>query len=295
MGLHAFETEPEHCSVYRMQFGTDLPKLYGFADRWNMPIARHRRVLGSGVEFRGVDHYVLTSHIGGAAARRWDRRSSPARPGAFSLQRPGSSGKFASDGRVDYAHFYFRQSLLCEVSEEAGLARAAEPDDFFAVHDPAWSRDAEAYLLRALDRRDPPTPMEMDGRAYFVILGLLRAALQREDLLASGLDGVERADMRRVIREMERRLAEPLRLTELAATVGMSPFHFARVFKATTGEPPAQFLLRRRVEVAVDLIRDSTLSLAEIAARSGFSSQSHMTRRVHLQTGRTPTQIRSGP
>ncbi len=294
MGLHAFETEPEHCSVYRTHFGTEQPKLLGFADRWNMPIARHRRVLGSGVEFRGVDHYVLTSHLGGGAARRSDVGAAPARRGALSLQRPGSGGRFASHGPVDYAHFYFRQSLLCEVSEEAGLARAAEPDDIFAVNDPAWSRDAEAYLLRALDRRDPPTPLEMDGRAYFVILGLLRAVLQREDLLTSGVSGIERADMRRVLREMESRLAEPLRLTELAAIVGMSPFHFARVFKAATGEPPAHFLMRRRIEVAIDLIRDSTLGFAEIAFRTGFSSQSHMTRRVRLQTDKTPTQIRSG-
>ncbi len=295
MGIHAFGHEPEHCEVYRAHVGPNMPPIYGLEEGWNMPVARHRRALGHGMFFRGVDHYVLTYHIAGAPARRLEATPLPtARQGALSLQRPQSAGKFSSTGVVEYGHFYFKQSLLCEVAEEAGLAHFAEPEDFFAITDQAAARDAEAYLHRAMDAADPPTSIEMDGRSYLIALGILRATQKRAEL--RGLDAAEvaRADLRRVLAAIEDRLSEPLRLSDLSELLGMSPFHFARVFKEHVGEPPAQYLQRRRAERAVEMIRSSDLALSEIAFRTGFSSQSHMTRHVKAAAGTTPGKLRSG-
>lgn len=293
MGLHAFNREPQHCLRYRQHAGPDLPPLHGLAERWNVPAARHRRVLGPGAEFRAVDHYVLTWHIGGAQVRRedWSTPASASK-GALSLQRPGSGGRFSSQGLVDYGHFYFKQSLICEVADEAGLAGAVEPEDFFAVVDDAAAAAAEAYLARAVDQVDPPSALEMDSRGYLLVLGLLRAVLRRGDLLADDTAPGTRSDLRRVLAEIEARLGETLRLSDLAKLIDMSPFHFARLFRREIGEPPAEYVQRRRTERAVELIRSSPLSLAEIAYQTGFSSQSHMTRRVRSLTGTTPRKIR---
>ncbi len=56
MGLHAFAKEPQHCQLYRALMGPRLPTLPGFAERWTVPLMRHRNALGDGATFPGVDH-----------------------------------------------------------------------------------------------------------------------------------------------------------------------------------------------------------------------------------------------
>jgi AraC family transcriptional regulator len=72
-------------------------------------------------------------------------------------------------------------------------------------------------------------------------------------------------------------LGEDLRLAEIAAEARLSPFHFCRSFKATTGLTPAQWLLHKRVQRAVELLRDTDLPLAEIALEVGYANQSAFT------------------
>jgi AraC family transcriptional regulator len=293
MGLHAFTSQPEHCEIYRAHLGPNVPRVFGLDELWNMPVSRHRRSLGAGMEFRGVNHYVLTYHMGGPKARRADARdAADARTGALSLQQPMSGGLFSSKGVVEYGHFYFKQSLICEVAGELGLGIVAEPEDFFALQHPAWGRDVEAYIFRALDFDDPPSSIEMDGRAYIIIVGLLRAALKRSDLTDKLKTTTRRRDVCKVVEAIDDRIAEPLRLSELAGILDMSPFHFARVFKEATGLPPAQYIMRRRTERAIEMLEKTSMPLSELSFRAGFSSQSHMTRHVKQMTGKTPTTLR---
>jgi AraC family transcriptional regulator len=80
----------------------------------------------------------------------------------------------------------------------------------------------------------------------------------------------------------------------MAALVHLSPYHFARQFKATTGLPPHRYLIARRVERAQHLLRkDDELELAEIALRAGFSDQSKFSFHFKRITGLTPGQFRT--
>src|SRR5262249_47551930 len=67
-------------------------------------------------------------------------------------------------------------------------------------------------------------------------------------------------------------------LGELAAVARPSPYHFARQFKAAPGLPPHQYVILRRVERAKQLLQRCDLSLAEVAALTGFSDQSQLSR-----------------
>jgi AraC family transcriptional regulator len=100
--------------------------------------------------------------------------------------------------------------------------------------------------------------------------------------------------LRRIAEHIDRNLDAPLSLQELSALAGLSVFHFARTFKERTGLSPHQYVLRRRVERAKELLSTSRASLAEIALRCGFSHQSHFTRAFHLLSGMTPTRWREG-
>ena len=82
-------------------------------------------------------------------------------------------------------------------------------------------------------------------------------------------------------------------LERMAAVAHLSPYHFARQFKATTGLPPHQYVIARRVERAQHLLRqDSELGLAEVALRVGFLHQSHFSFHFKRIVGVTPGQFR---
>jgi AraC family transcriptional regulator len=86
-------------------------------------------------------------------------------------------------------------------------------------------------------------------------------------------------------------LHQDLKLDELAAIAQLSPYHFLRLFKQSMGITPHQYILQRRLNQAKHLLQQSELSIVEIAARTGFSDQSHLTRSFKRMMGMTPKQL----
>ena len=79
-------------------------------------------------------------------------------------------------------------------------------------------------------------------------------------------------------------LDEPIEVATLADIAGRSPFHFTRVFVRCVGLTPHRYIVHLRMRRAIELIRDGRMGLAEIAARTGFADQSHLSRwarRIH--------------
>jgi len=99
--------------------------------------------------------------------------------------------------------------------------------------------------------------------------------------------------LRRVMEYVQENLQRDLRLAELSALVHMSPYHFARLFKQSTGVPPHRFLVRRRIDAARALLAAQTAPIAEIAQLVGFRTPSHFTTTFRRVTGMTPSAYRS--
>ena len=79
-------------------------------------------------------------------------------------------------------------------------------------------------------------------------------------------------------------LEEPIEVAALADIAGRSPFHFTRVFTRSVGLTPHRYVVHLRLHRAIELVRAGEAGLAEIAARTGFADQSHLSRwvrRVH--------------
>jgi AraC family transcriptional regulator len=97
-----------------------------------------------------------------------------------------------------------------------------------------------------------------------------------------------------VVEYIEEHLDGGPTLAEMAAVVGLNPYHFARQFKAATGLPPHQYVIARRVERAKQLLQAGTnLSLAEVALRAGFSDQSQCSHHLKRLFGVTPGRFRT--
>ncbi len=104
--------------------------------------------------------------------------------------------------------------------------------------------------------------------------------------------GGEDARVRAAIEFMRDNLHLPLSLADLAGSAGLSPYHFLRVFRASTGLPPRRFLTRMRVDVARRRLEDSDLSVTDIARQCGFSSASQFSTAFRRETGMAPRAFR---
>ncbi|MCD4535804.1 AraC family transcriptional regulator [Nocardioides sp. cx-169] len=91
---------------------------------------------------------------------------------------------------------------------------------------------------------------------------------------------------------MDRTYAEPLDVGRLAAAALMSPAHFAREFKRVFGEPPHRYLLRRRIERAMFLLRTRDRPVGEICHRVGFTSIGTFGRVFRRLVGCSPSAFR---
>lgn len=100
--------------------------------------------------------------------------------------------------------------------------------------------------------------------------------------------GLTPRQLSRVRDYVEAHLSVRIAVTELADVAGLSESWFTRAFKQTTGLPPHQWVLRRRLARAQGLLEASDLSLAEIACAVGFADQAHLTRSFRSATGVTP-------
>jgi transcriptional regulator GlxA family with amidase domain len=88
------------------------------------------------------------------------------------------------------------------------------------------------------------------------------------------------------------RYAEPLDLDALARAAHVSKYHFGRSFAAAYGETPMQYLSRRRIERAQDLLRSANLTITEVCMLVGFSSLGSFSARFRELVGESPSQYR---
>jgi AraC family transcriptional regulator len=123
----------------------------------------------------------------------------------------------------------------------------------------------------------------------------LRAA---EKTAAAGTSGrpvraLQKWRLKRVFEYVDIHLSNKITLLDLAAVAGLSRMHFASQFRMATGLRPHEFILRRRIRRAEELLRNSRMAIAEIALTVGFQTQAHFTTVFKRFAGCTPRQWRA--
>jgi len=99
--------------------------------------------------------------------------------------------------------------------------------------------------------------------------------------------------LRRVAQYIQQNLDKDLSLAELAAVAYMSPYHFARLFKDSTGVPPHRFVVRQRIARARGVLASPELSIAQVSRMVGFRTPSHFATVFRRVLGITPGAYRT--
>lgn len=208
---------------------------------------------------------------------------------------PGSAiTQWQHNGHPEILQVYLRQSVYeSVVNEMYGCdAAAAELVPRFAMMDPLLEQLAIAITTSLRDGTAEDS-LYIDTLAQMMAAHLARhhSTRSRPVRLATPLR-ISGWKMRRLIEFIEENLDGDLSLEAMAAEVRVSPLYLARAFKTAVGQSPHQYVLRRRLERAKELLRNTDRPIVDVALSAGFSSQSHLSNWFLRDVGVSPAAYR---
>ncbi|GGC85899.1 AraC family transcriptional regulator [Undibacterium terreum] len=109
---------------------------------------------------------------------------------------------------------------------------------------------------------------------------------------SASLGGLPRYKVRRAIDFVRDHYRDDIGFRDIAGQLDMSPFHFARMFRHSTGDSPHQFITRCRIDAAKKMLIEDDMAIVDVAFAVGYKSQSYFTTRFALLVGMTPAAFR---
>jgi AraC-like DNA-binding protein len=116
-----------------------------------------------------------------------------------------------------------------------------------------------------------------DALSTAIVARLLSATLRSHSTKRPSGSGLPKWRLKRAIDYIEAHLAETVSLADIASSTGLTRMHFAAQFKAATGLRPHEYLLRRRIERAQEMLVGDGMPVVDVALSVGFQTQSHFT------------------
>jgi len=213
--------------------------------------------------------------------------------GSINVVPAGSSVQWEREGSMDLLFIYLEPSLVARVAAESfelDSNRTALPP-LSGLNVPEL-RSAMLAMNAELRAGAVGDSLLAESFANVLAIHLIRHITGRRKLKASADGVLPRPKLRLVVEYIMENLEGTPTLEQMAAVVHLSPYHFARQFKAATGLAPHQYVIARRVERAQELLRtDREVGMAEVAFRSGFANQSHFCLHFKRIVGVTPRQF----
>lgn len=220
-------------------------------------------------------------------------RSSPPPADTVVVVPAGRPARWRWRGRITSLHVFLEPGVVERTAAEAfGIdpAKVVVP----AV-DAAYLPPLRAAMLAVGDELTSSAAgggIVSEALANLLAVHLVRYAVTPR--VPKGKDGrLPRTRLNKVVEFVETHLDADLTLARMAAVAGLSVYHFARQFRTATGETAHDYVVRRRVERARELLRAGKIPLAEVAAVAGFADQSQFTRHFKRVVGVTPGRFRT--
>src|SRR6516162_4968027 len=211
----------------------------------------------------------------------------PSHQSYFARMNPGKNG---------FAHALYvvaERALVNEVAADVGVhPDSAELVGQHGVIDPALLHIAMA-LRDGLRVGRAEDAMYGESLSLALAVHLLRKYAAVPADLQRLRGGLSQEKLKLAVEYIQDRLESGLSVSGIARAVHMSPFHFARLFKQSTGKSPYQYVVHARAKRAKDMLKSGKFSIIEIAYRLGFADQSHMTRQLKDVLGATPKMLQA--
>ncbi len=222
-----------------------------------------------------------------AGSRRWSRQYFPGNTALLPAMVPYAARweGFKATG------LFLDPDLLSAASGEPPGTRI-ELRPAVAPQNDALLADLVLTLRREVQAGFPGGALYGESLGVAIAAHIVRGYAVASCCAADPRGGLPPDELRRIEEYVEENLARSLSLHELSQQLGMNVYFFVRSFKRSTGLPPHQYVLRRRVERAKEFLLDPGISIADIALRCGFATQSHLTATFNRLTNVTPGEYR---
>ncbi|TCV69890.1 helix-turn-helix domain-containing protein [Pseudomonas fluorescens] len=187
-------------------------------------------------------------------------------------------------------HVYLGLALLERAIAEAG-GGAIQLREVSGGRDDVLSALLE-QIREELSRRGETSALLVQGVAQCVAVHLARHYMDAGAEDMSGRNALPAFKLKRVIQLMEQHLAEPFNLGDLARAIGLSEYHFSRLFKRATGRSPSQYFIHLRMTRARQLLIETERSIIDIGLEVGYGSASHFSQVFRREVGVAPSHYR---
>ena len=240
---------------------------------------------------RRQTHHVLTLLRTGTCAIEQGRRRTALDPCTALLHRPGATYRtHHPHGHGDAGwSLAFSESVADELLRHGPAPR---PSRAITIAPSALAPQVLALQRARLGRPDDPLSLE---EASLDLLRRVLAAPER-GRAEGGRAGSARPSRRRLAERAAElagaRFRERLRLGEVAAELGCSPCHLARVFGEERGTGFAAHVRELRLGFVIDALAEGREGLSELALEAGFSSHAHLSEACARATGWPPSGVR---
>jgi AraC family transcriptional regulator len=264
---------------------------------WEGVRIRGYRYAALDVPIPGMRDYMVVAYKHGATLmnRRCtgDWRNERVARGCVSLLTHAAQSHWRWGEDIEVTHLYLSPETMARVAAEAYDRHIKEVElrDVLRADDPVLVGIAASLAQEAQEAG-------LGGRLYAEALRnhacvhILRRyanVIFREPNRSGGLS---HAQCRLLNQYLEENLERNISLAELAGVVQLSVFHFTRKFRTEFGCPPHTYVMSKRIERAKGQLAQRNVPLKVVAASSGFSDQSHMTRLFRRLLGVTPAEYR---
>jgi AraC family transcriptional regulator len=138
----------------------------------------------------------------------------------------------------------------------------------------------------------PSGRLFLDSVEQALAVALVNGYAVRHRSVQTHRGGLGSARLRRIKEFVHAKMEDELTLCEMAQLVELSPAHFSRMFRKSTGESPHHFVLRHRVERAKEMLPAAEERVLDVAVACGFKTQQHFARVFRRMCGVSPTEYR---
>lgn len=210
-----------------------------------------------------------------------------AMPGMFHVTEAGARVSCLFRGPHELLHLHVPNALIEEYNRTVPNAPAPQSAKTGLRKDQMVERLARA-LLAGEQIGGALGSHYADCVSAAIVMRLLTSAERVAPAVRPKVSELARWRLRRAIDFVETNLSNSISTSDISAAAGLTRMHFAAQFKAATGLRPHEYLLRRRVERAQEMLAQTDMSVVDVALSVGFQSQSHFTVVFNRFVGRPP-------